>query len=121
MKEILCKNNKIKKIYLALYSNEEQTAYETIKTQTPQKTPSSKSSQSSSQSSSQKTPSSKSSQSSSQQQTPLPSLLSQEKINNINCDNITKFKQNQNDCWLDTFFVVMTADELNNLFKMFLK
>jgi len=43
-----------------------------------------------------------------------------DKINNINCENITKFKQNQNDCWLDTFFVVMTSDELNNLFKMFL-
>jgi len=43
-----------------------------------------------------------------------------DKINNINCENITKFKQNQNDCWLDTFFVVMTADELNTLFKMFL-
>ena len=41
-------------------------------------------------------------------------------IDKINCENITKFKQNQNDCWLDTFFVVMTSDELNNLFKMFL-
>ena len=43
-----------------------------------------------------------------------------DKIDKINCENITKFKQNQNDCWLDTFFVIMTADELNNLFKMFL-
>jgi len=43
-----------------------------------------------------------------------------DKIDKINCENITKFKQNQNDCWLDTFFVVISADRFNNLFKEFL-
>jgi O-acetyl-ADP-ribose deacetylase (regulator of RNase III) len=34
VKDILCKNNKIKKIYLALYKQEERTVYEKVKNQT---------------------------------------------------------------------------------------